>query len=117
MAHILLNDVEDAARWKATAFRHFIKAEEDLFQKYNMDYSCECVRRYSYEINDWILTIKDYDTLVDINLFSTSNWRVYKDSMNYYITFNYDGKKKVLIFLLSPFDNKTIWFCGMNEFI
>ena len=108
-------DLEQIARYKATAERHFRKVEEELFQKYYKRY--ECVRRYSCEVKDWILTIKDCDSSIDINLFKTSNWYIHEDLEDYHIVFDYDGKTKVLVFMIDIFDNSKLWFCGMNDFI
>lgn len=105
---------ESGADYRATAERHFRRAEEKM-----LDCFKNIEKGYTAEIDGWNLVIKDKDEIQKINLMYTCQWEVYwlEDSEIAVIKVDIKGKKYELIFsapMLFEVDNK-IWFVGMRK--
>lgn len=105
---------ESGADHRATAERHFRNAEQKM-----LDCFKNLEKGYTTEVDGWILTIKCDDEIQKINLYYTSQWKVYwiEESEIAVIKVDIKGKIYELVFsapMLSKDDNK-IFFIGMRK--
>ena len=104
--------VYESVNHQAVAQNHFLNAEQKMIELFpGME------KAYSTAIDGWNLTLECYGEKTEINLMYTCLWDVQKvtDRMAV-IQFEYDGKKKELLFarpIIS--DEKIIEFVALSE--
>lgn len=105
---------ESGADYRATAERHFRRAEEKM-----LDCFKNLEKGYTAEVNGWNLEIRSGEEYIKINLMYTCNWEVYylEDEQMAVIGVEIKGKKYELIFsapVLFKNDNE-LYFIGMRK--